>query len=390
MSSTQFYSRLPIHNHSLSALLGDRNCFTSVPTDWYVIVTDIKNSTQAFENGRHEEVNLIATGSIISTLNLAQKTDTEIPFFFGGDGATLIVPPELHKPALQALVTHRENTLRNAGLDLRVGSVSVEALNTEGHSLFISRLLLSDLYSIPIVLGNGLAVAERIIKSQSDHKKVQAQNNSLDLTGMECRWDRIRPAMDQPEVVSLLITAIHADQQATIYKQIFDEIDIIFGSFENRNPVTTPSLTLSTNYKKLALETRTKHGHPKVSETAKNWLLTAYGKWFYMKRKQGQKYMKELVQLTDTLVIDGRINTVIAGTKTQRVQLQSMLDSLEQEGLIVYGIYTSSESIMSCYVQDHKAKHIHFVDGSDGGYTMAAKMLKAKIRRQETKARKDV
>lgn len=33
---------------------------------------------------------------------------------------------------------------------------------------------------------------------------------------------------------------------------------------------------------------------------------------------------------------------------------------------------------MTCYIEDRKYKHIHFVDGADGGYTEAAKELKAK------------
>jgi len=35
---------------------------------------------------------------------------------------------------------------------------------------------------------------------------------------------------------------------------------------------------------------------------------------------------------------------------------------------------------MSCYVRDRKDQHVHFVDGSGGGYTQAAGMLKKKIR----------
>lgn len=383
MQATQFYTRLPIYKRSISELLAGKQYFTPVPSDWHVLITDIKNSTGAFENGRHEEVNLIATGSIISTLNLAQKADIEIPFFFGGDGATMIVPSPLLEPALKALSVHRENTLRNANLDLRVGSVPVSTLTSKGHSLTISRLYLSDLFSIPIVLGDGLTEAEAIIKGQSDQAEVETQDDALDLSGMECRWDRIKPAMTQHEVVCLLVTALDATRQASLYKTIFDDIDQIYGPYEKRNPVSVPKLNLSTSIKKLALETRTRLGNSNIFATAKALLLTAYGKWFFMKQEVGKNYLNDLVQLTDTLVLDGRVNTVIAGTREQRIQLEARLDALEHEGLIVYGIYTSRESVMSCYVQDYASKHIHFVDGSDGGYTMAAKMLKHKVRSRE-------
>ena len=40
-----------------------------------------------------------------------------------------------------------------------------------------------------------------------------------------------------------------------------------------------------------------------------------------MRRDRGRYYLERLVELTDTIVIDGRINTVVAGTSDQRRQL---------------------------------------------------------------------
>ena len=136
-----------------------------MPADWHVIVTDIKNSTAAFRAGRSEEINLIATGCIIAVLNLAQKSHIEVPFFFGGDGATLMVPPALIDASLSALRVHRANTKTNFNLDLRVGAVSVAALQEGGHPLRISRLAVSNLFSIPIILGDG------VIRSRASGKR---------------------------------------------------------------------------------------------------------------------------------------------------------------------------------------------------------------------------
>ena len=83
--------------------------------------------------------------------------------------------------------------------------------------------------------------------------------------------------------------------------------------------------------------------------------------------------------MCDTLVIDGRINTIITGSVSQRKELEQLLNQMEQDGEILYGLHISNASIMSCYVRDLKDDHIHFVDGSDGGYTQAAKILKAKF-----------
>jgi len=41
--------------------------------------------------------------------------------------------------------------------------------------------------------------------------------------------------------------------------------------------------------------------------------------------------------------------------------------------------HVSKESIITCYIENRNSKHIHFVDGADGGYTEAAKAFKAKL-----------
>ena len=100
----------------------------------------------------------------------------------------------------------------------------------------------------------------------------------------------------------------------------------------------------------------------------------------YFRTEGGKKYLQQLVEMSDTLVIDGRINTVITGTEKQRLALQEALNRLENNGEISYGIYVSGESVMSCYVRDFEDEHIHFVDGADGGYTKAAGVLKQKLK----------
>jgi len=110
----------------------------------------------------------------------------------------------------------------------------------------------------------------------------------------------------------------------------------------------------------------------------KTWFTTLLG-MLYFRTKTGKTYLTQLVDMSDTLVIDGRINTVISGTSKQRERLETALNELEQSGFIKYGLFVSKESVMSCYVRSMDEHHIHFVDGSEGGYTKAAGMLKKKF-----------
>jgi hypothetical protein len=94
---------------------------------------------------------------------------------------------------------------------------------------------------------------------------------------------------------------------------------------------------------------------------------------------KGQDYLSQLIANADTLTIDGRINTIISGKSEKRKQLISYLKNQEEKGILTFGHHISKESIMTCYIENINAKHIHFIDGSDGGYTEAAKELKAKV-----------
>lgn len=378
-SNDLFYSRLPVNQILLSELLVEEHLFYKVPENWHVLITDVKKSTEAVANGLHETVNLVATGSIVAVMNIAHKAGISVPFFFGGDGATFMVPPLVLDEVLAALLLHQQNTQRNFNLALRVGQVPVTEIYAEGHSLHISKLRTSELFSIPVVLGNGLAYAEKKIKGDAYRlEKEPAPESELDLSGMQCRWDRIRPPENYDEVLSLLVMARNPEQQREAFRRVMEAIDRIYGSYEKRIPISISRLKLKTSLAKIGREMRVRMGGFRLMYFIRTWFTTLVGR-LYFRTKKGNSYLVQLVNMSDTLVIDGRINTVISGTTGQREQLEAVLNELEQSGLIRFGFFVSRESIISCYVRNLDQQHIHFVDGSDGGYTRAATVLKRKL-----------
>ncbi|NUY80517.1 DUF3095 domain-containing protein [Flavobacterium sp. MAH-1] len=378
-TSDFFYSGLTAHKIPLPELLGDDRLFSDVPADWTVIITDIRNSTEAVFGGRHQTVNLLATGSIVTVLNIAFKLKLSVPFFFGGDGATFIVPPALCEQALGALQLFKQNTMENFGLDIRVGKVAVADIFASGHKLRISKYYNSSIFSIPIVLGDGLIHAEKIIKGNDfPIEDFSPSEHALDLSGMQCRWDRIAPPKDKEEIVTLLVMVTENGDQSQVFKSILSKIDELYGAPRKRQPISVGKLRQKTTFGRLGTEMRARIGKIKVIELLREKLISLYA-YIYLRTVKGRRYLEKLVDMSDTLVLDGKINTVISGNRNQREALQSFLDVLEIDSQIVYGIHISTASIMSCYVRDFEDGHIHFVDGSDGGYTQAARMLKAKL-----------
>ena len=248
-----------------------------------------------------------------------------------------------------------------------------------GQQLQITKFKFNDLFSIPVLLGHGLSYAERIIKGE-DYRlgPDDLDKEELDLEGMECRWDRIKPPENYHEVVSLLVVAKPAIPQGVAFKKVMDEIERIYGSPEQRKPISAPKLKLKATLGKIKREMTVRFGSFKPVFLIRKWVATLFGV-IYFRTKKGKGYLNQLVDLSDTLVIDGRINTVISGTSSQRDQLDMKLQQLEDEGLIQYGFFVSKESVMSCYVRSMDKNHIHFIDGSEGGYTKAASMLKKKL-----------
>lgn len=378
-TSDMFYSRLPVNQIPLSELLMEEHLFYKVPANWNVVITDVKKSTAAVANGLHETVNLVATGSIVAVLNIAAKANITVPFFFGGDGATFIIPSSILEPVMKALLQHQQNTEQSYKLMLRVGHVPVENIYAGNHLLNISKLKASELFSIPVILGNGLSYAEKIIKGEDYLPGLFSINDDdLDLSGMQCRWDKIKPPDNYDEVVSLLVIVRHGMNQAATFKKVINKLDEIYGDPGKRKPITVSKLKLKGTLKKIGAETQARFGRRNFGYLMRNWFATMLGS-LYFKTKTGKKYLTQLVELSDTLVMDGRINTVISGTREQREILQAALDVMEENGEINYGLHVSGESVMSCYVRNMNEDHIHFVDGGGGGYTKAAGVLKKKI-----------
>ena len=381
--SDQFYSALALNTISVTDLMGEERLFTAVPADWHVVLTDVKGSTKALDDGMHHVVNLVATGSIIAALNIARKADTRVPFFFGGDGATMIVPDSLVAPILHALNRHRDNTQRNFGLELRVGAVPVAGVYASGNTLLIAKVKMSEAYTIPVVLGQGLQYAEKLVKGADFvPAPVQAVESALNLEGMECRWDSIKPPGDAQEVICLLVTIADMGRQSALCRDVLAAIDEAFGPPAARSPVSVARLRLKPTFGRILREMRAKLGRFDAGYLAENWLRTLIGFFYFRFVEEGQTYLQGIARLSDTLMIDGRINTVIAGTTRQRLQLVEALDRKEAAGSIRYGLHVCGASVMSCYVRDRRDDHIHFIDGIGGGYTRAATVLKAKLARQ--------
>ncbi|WP_246124763.1 DUF3095 domain-containing protein [Algibacter pacificus] len=384
-----FYKNISKSNLSLSELLKDNSLFFKVPSEWFIVITDIENSTNAVSIGLHNEVNLSATGSIITVLNTLKKLNNniKIPYFFGGDGATFIMPKTVLPPVLLALNNYSQHIKQTTQLNLRVGHLQVQNVYDNQVSLRISKVSYNKYLTMPVVLGNGLKYAEDIIKARFKPSDIpNIVTTELNLDGMECRWDKIYPNKTDKKVVCILVDCDNESIQAQVYSEIINAIDVIFGTLEQRNPISTKTLKLDLSIRKIKKEMYARLGKYQLKYLISNWFITFIGVIYFKFFKAGKKQKQRIVKLTDTLMIDGVLNTVISGTYEQVDRLKITLDNLEKSNKIIYGIHVTHASIMSCYIEDRQEKHIHFVDGTEGGYTSAAMMFKEKLKKVKARS----
>jgi hypothetical protein len=382
MSTAHFYSKLKTSGLPYVDLLHDEH-FHTPPEDWYVVIADIKNSTAAVERGAHNDVNLVAAGCLVAALNIARKRDLEVPFFFGGDGGTFLVPKDINDEVLTALHLHGRNSEEHFGLSLHLGAVPVAKVSGAGHGIRLAKTRIGTGFGKAVVVGDGLLWAERQVKGEQIHQEMSG-NDMPDMMGLECRWDRISPPKPKDEVVCYLIEACDSSRQLEVYRNVLLHTDSLFGGPEHRSPLSTKRLKILASTKKIQREMKARFGRWKWGYYAQQMARTAAAS--LLLRNEGKigefnvaSYLDELVSNADTLTIDGRINMIISGTPGQRHRFLEYLDEQEQAGILCYGHHINRQSVMTCYIQSRDKSHVHFVDGSDGGYTAASRELKKKL-----------
>lgn len=204
------------------------------------------------------------------------------------------------------------------------------------------------------------------------------------MEGLECRWNNIKPPEKATEIVCFLVIVTDPLQQLSLFKEVLLKMETIYGDIHQRHPLSTERLKLLISYDKIKKEMIVKYGKWKPLYFLKSLLQTIAG-FFYFKydlnvrKLKGRLYLKQVISNSDILMIDGRINTIISGTEKQRLQFITYLEEKENAGDLIFGHHVTDESIMTCYIRNRNEDHIHFVDGSKGGYTQAAVELKSKL-----------
>lgn len=380
---------------NMEAVAGFSNIFYSrhhvcVPEDWYVVIADVKGSTEAVSKGHYKSVNMVGASCIIAVLN--EVGDTDIPYIFGGDGASFLIPEHLIEAVSLALQDTKSMAMDVFGLHLRVGAVPVSEILKAGKSLQVTKYKVSEAIHIAMFHGGGLAYAEGLVKDdlsgdahgleKHTHGKSPKKAN---FDGLECRWSPIMAKKDK--IVTLMVTS---RQGYAVYSDIMAEIDGIFGDSEEYHPVKADHMKLSLRSKDLEQELGVKMRGSTVLQRivylikmkVENILAMLLIKFdMTISDFEGEKYVVDVAKNTDFQKFDDTLRVILDSNDAQAEALLSYLSQRHEEGDLFYGVNISSSVIMTCLVFERAENHLHFVDGTAGGYTVAAKNMKEQIKR---------
>jgi len=283
---------------------------------------------------------------------------------------------------LEVLERYKLHISNRISLELKVGAHSVRGLQALGHDIRIAKFAVNELLTLPIVLGTGVKYAEKVIKGvlEDELEEGQPELETVNLQGMECRWDEVLPPRKTDKVICLVAYCKNGDYQGEVYAEVLRAIDINIGDYKSRQPISRTRLKLDLAIGKIRKEMKVKLASFTFMDLMKTWFFTLFGPYYFKYTNNGKAYLNTLTQLTHTLMFDGTFNCVLSGKQKGIKRLTRSLDRLEKNGSIVYGLHVTHASVMSCYVVDREEDHAHFVDGTDGGFTEAAKMLKAKLK----------
>ncbi len=387
-NSEQFYADLSVLENFTDITRSEN--FHVVPNDWAVIITDITESTKAISEGKYKDVNLLGACSIIVILNIVG--DLEIPFVFGGDGASILIPSKFIPEAEQALLAVQKLATDEFNLDLRVGIVPMEAI-ASNHEIKIAKLRISENYDQAILRGGGISYATDLVKNQATTDlytpKSQSSEAIADFSGLECRWQDIPTRHEEILSLIVLVTAPSQSQTDLLYREVINQIDRIYGKGIECHPVVSENLQLAFREKNLSAETR-------VFTASQSWLNQFSYLWklrlinllglilMTFNIKTGMfnwgDYKQIVSEATDFKKFDDVLRMVISGRTKQRQKLVDYLEQKFKEGRLVYGVHVSDRALMTCLVFERAGRQVHFVDGADGGYALAAKEMKERIK----------
>lgn len=351
--------------------------YTPVPAHSWIALTDVAGSTDAIGKGRYKAVNLAGAAGIAAFANAFPQYD--LPAFFGGDGAAILVPGGAQDRAARILSGLQSAAQSVLGLRLRTALVPVEVVRRQGLDVGITYQELPGGRTLAMASGGGISYAEALFKTPEGFGFCLSAN-SLEIApnfdGLSCRWQPVAPA--RGVMLTILVQGPTAPEA---YLPVFDAIAAAASG--PQSPLTNvprPAWPPKGLMSEARLRNPRQPLRAAISVLGQSALgaLSAYS-GMTIGGFNGQKYRDSLARHCDALKFADGLKMVVDCTPAEADTVEAVLDGLPGSPDLVFGLQRSASALMTCFVQStNDGGHIHFIDGAEGGYALAARQLKGK------------
>jgi hypothetical protein len=359
--------------------LMEPSLYSSLPSDWFVGVADIVDSTKAIAAKRYKAVNMAGAAVIAAVTNALGGR--EFPFVFGGDGASFAVSPDDAALAREALSATAAWVRQDLDLAMRVALVPIEAIRAQGIDVRVARFGPSANLSYAMFSGGGLGWAEAAMKRGEFAVAAAPPGTQPDLSGLSCRFEEI-PSTRGVILSVLVLPAPHADP-ASFRKVIEDILGLVERSPDAGRPVPPGGPPLRWPPAGLDYEARAARGG---SLAKRRIVVLAFTLWAYIIMRLGisvgkfvpKNYLQQVVENSDFRKYDDGLRMILDCSAELAGALSERLAAAAAGGIVRYGLHRQDAAMMTCFTPSvMRPDHVHFIDGARGGYASAATALKA-------------
>ncbi len=392
LDTVHFYNELKPFTDFSS--FSDIRHYSNVPDDWYIVIIDIKGSIQAINSGQYKQVNGVCIATMNALINAMKPV--QVPYVFCGDSATACFPESHLNTVKRALRAAKRMARKRFGLALRVGMIKVSEVRQPGVEVCVAKFQAHQHFQQAMLRGKGFDAADKKVKERLYPNPYQLETDASAIDnhykgvfdGFECRWDEI--ASPHEAVAAVLIRSLTAapDANNQLYKAVLADIDRIYGNEQQRHPLTPKQLSLTSQTKLLAVETEVQTAfRPTLAKLSYRWKLFLVRQLGNVLMKFGLRtgnthwgeYKDRLIANTDYRKYDNTLHMIISGTVEQHNRLRATLENYRHNKQLAFGLHSAPASLITCVIDNYQHDHIHFLDITNGGYTMAARELKQQL-----------
>lgn len=362
--------------------VADGSLYVPLPDNWQIGIADVVNSTAAIGNGLYKSVNFAGAATISAVSN---SVGGGLPLFaFGGDGAHFVVRPDQADDASRALARVSRWVKSELELDLRVGMTGIAEIRQAGFDVCAAYWRASDHVQYSLFTGGGLEWAEKQLKAGVVAVRPNGSDGDPDLSGLSCQWGPVMST--RGKIISLIVKpAPHSTPSQ--FEKATRKIILALAKAKAVNPVPDAGPDVQWPGASLGLQSRTLTGFGfdglrkawTIARTAFYWSL--FKAAAPLRGLAPNRYRADIAANSDFRKYnDGLMMTVDCAPETIDV-LRDILEKSARDGIIRYGLHVQDEALITCVVPSvFDRDHMHFIDGSGGGYASAAKQLRANHR----------